>query len=97
MYQKFFIISSSFVPAIRDPMGGRGFMSIVGSLLQASINIAGLVAVVYIVIAGYNYIQAQGDQGKIDKAKKSVSASIYGLIYVILALAIKNTVEYILY
>lgn len=48
-------------------------------------SMAGLVAVVFIVKAGAEYMMSQGDPGKIQKAKRSLTYSIAGLVVVILA------------
>ncbi|GAB4142747.1 MAG: hypothetical protein Fur0024_5370 [Patescibacteria group bacterium] len=93
----FKIYASSFIDAVPDPMSGKGLLSIIGDLIQTSIVIAGLISVVYIIIAGYNYIESNGESGKIDRAKKGMQSAIYGFVYVLVAYAIKNTVEYILF
>lgn len=46
---------------------------------------AGLVAVVFIIKAGVEFMIAQGDPGKLQKAKRSLIYSIAGLVVVILA------------
>lgn len=46
---------------------------------------AGLVAVAFIVKAGVEFMIAQGDPGKIQKAKRSLTYSIVGLVVVIFA------------
>lgn len=51
-------------------------------------GIAASVAVLYIVIAGYLYITARGDDGIIKKAKDSVTYSVVGLIVIALAQSI---------
>lgn len=55
-------------------------------------TVAGLVAVVAIVIGGILYVTSDGDSGKLQKAKNSIVYSVVGLVFVILAAAITNFV-----
>ncbi|MBI4835815.1 MAG: hypothetical protein HY817_00990 [Candidatus Abawacabacteria bacterium] len=47
-------------------------------------SIAGSVAILYIVIAGYFYITARGDDGTIKKAKDSLTFAVVGLMVIAL-------------
>lgn len=58
------------------------FFMLIIRILQ---GLAGSVATVYIVIAGYYYIVARGDDGTIKKAKDSITFSVVGLMVVALA------------
>ncbi|MBP7057504.1 hypothetical protein KBB08_03370 [Candidatus Gracilibacteria bacterium] len=60
------------------------FMLIIG-ILQ---GLAGSVAAVYIVIAGYFYITARGEDGAIKKAKDAILYAVIGMMVVTLARAI---------
>ncbi|MBP6085121.1 hypothetical protein KA517_02685 [Candidatus Gracilibacteria bacterium] len=60
------------------------FMLIIG-ILQ---GLAGSVAAIYIVIAGYFYITARGEDGAIKKAKDAVLYAVIGMMVVTLARAI---------
>jgi hypothetical protein len=44
-----------------------------------------LVAVIFLIVAGYTYITAAGDADKIEKAGKTITASIIGLVVVFIA------------
>lgn len=48
-------------------------------------SMAGLVAVVFIIKAGVEFMIAQGDPGKIQKAKRSLTYALAGLVIVIFA------------
>ena len=51
-------------------------------------SIAASVAVLYIIIAGFQYITARGDDGAIKKAKDSITYAVVGLMVVALARSI---------
>lgn len=61
------------------------FILVIVRILQ---GLAASVATLYIVIAGYFYIIARGDEGAIKKAKDSVMNSAIGLIVIALAQSI---------
>lgn len=61
-------------------------------ILNLIYTVAGLVAVVAIIIGGILYVTSDGDSGRLQKAKNSIVYSIVGLIFVILAAAITNFV-----
>ncbi len=64
--------------------------TVIGNILKAVIGIAGLVAAVYIVIGGVQYITSTGDSGKIAKAKNTILYALIGLVVCALAFAIVN-------
>lgn len=50
--------------------------------------IAGIIAVLVIIIAGYMYVTSQGDSAVITKAKNTILYAVIGLIIIFLAFAI---------
>ena len=62
------------------------------NILYTIIGIAGLVAVVFVIIGGVNYMTSSGDAGKLEKAKKTILYACIGLIICALAFAIVNWV-----
>lgn len=65
-------------------------------LLKSGLNlayyIAGIVAVIVIIVAGLNYITSQGDSGRITKAKNMILYAVIGLGILFAAYAITNFV-----
>lgn len=51
-------------------------------------TVAGIVAVVFIIKSGFEYVISRGDPSKIQKATRSIVYSVVGLIIVLLAAAI---------
>lgn len=64
--------------------------TVISNILKAVIGVAGLVAVVYIVIGGVQYMTSAGDSGKTAKAKNTILYALIGLIVCALAFAIVN-------
>lgn len=62
------------------------------NIIQVTIGVLALVAVIVIVFAGVQYTTSAGDVGKVKKAKDSILYGIVGLVIAILAFAIVNFV-----
>ena len=62
------------------------------SILNAIIGTAGLIAVIFIIIGGINYMTSSGEAGKVKKAKDTILYSCIGLAVCILSFIIVNFV-----
>lgn len=54
-------------------------------IINFATGFAALVAVIFLIVAGYTYITAAGDADKIEKAGKTITAAIVGLVVVFIA------------
>ena len=54
---------------------------------------AGAVAVVFLVIGGYQYVTSRGNEEAMEKAKKTITAAIIGIVIIIMAFAIVQIVN----
>ncbi len=57
-------------------------------VIQAFLSLLGIIFVVLILIAGYNWMTAGGEEEKIRKAKDTIKKAIIGLAIIILSYAI---------
>ena len=64
----------------------------VGPVIDVAIGLAGLLAVVMIIYAGFLIATSAGDFGKVQKGKNTLAWAVIGLIVAILAFAIVNFV-----
>ncbi len=62
--------------------------NVVGTIVNAALSLVGLIFLVLMVYAGFTWMLAQGDEGKIDKSKEIIKACIIGLIITSSAYAI---------
>lgn len=76
------IISTNAIP--RTELSG----STLGRLYAAVLAIAGIVAVIFVIIGGIKYSLSSGDPGEISKAKNTILYSIVGLVVVMSAFMI---------
>ena len=60
------------------------------NILNTIIAALGVVAVVFVVIGGINYMTSSGDTAKLEKAKKTILYALIGLAVSVLAFAIVN-------
>lgn len=59
-------------------------------IINGIIAVSGVVAVVFVLIGGINYMTSAGDTGKLEKAKKTILYACIGLVITVLAFAIVN-------
>lgn len=69
-------------------LGTADLESTVVNIVQWVLGFLGLVAVIMILIGGFQWMTAGGNEEKVASAKKIISAAVIGLIIVLLAWAI---------
>ena len=74
------------------PQDGASLTEIVQSILNWIFGIIGIIAVVMIIIGGFNFMTSAGDPGKVKKGKDTILYGIIGLVVALLAFAIVNFV-----
>lgn len=67
-----------------------GLDSTITNILNAIIGVLGLVAVIFVLVGGINYMTSSGDAAKLEKAKKTILYACIGLAICALAFAIVN-------
>ena len=70
-----------------------------GSLRQAIVTVInfmlfflGIIAVAFVIFAGFLFLTSRGDDGQVEKAKKTLIYAVIGIVIVMLSFAIVNTV-----
>lgn len=66
------------------------------SVVIWGLSIAGAVAVLYLIIGGFLYITASGDESRLEKAKNTIKNAIIGVVVILLALVIVITLNQVL-
>ncbi len=69
-------------------LGTADLESTVVNIIQWVLGFLGLVAVIMILIGGFQWLTSGGNEEKVAQAKKVISAAVIGLIVVLLAWAI---------
>lgn len=87
----FTIDSAIFPPAAFTSLG-----ELMTTIIQLLISIAAILSIIFIIVAGFNFITASGDEKKIASAKGTLTYAIVGLIAIILTFAVLRIVQYFL-
>lgn len=66
--------------------------TLIVNILDWMIGLAALVCVVMLIAAGYSYMTAGGDEGKVGKATKTLTNAIIGLVICFVAVMLVNFV-----
>lgn len=69
-----------------------GAENVVVGIINVIIGVAGMIAVLMIVVSGINYATSSGDPGKAKKAKDTILYCVIGLIVAFLAFSLVNFV-----
>lgn len=78
-------------PYAKESLAGSGtIMDLVKKVLNALLFFAGIVAVVAMILGGYQYIAARGNEEMVEKGQKTLTNAVIGLVVVIMAYAIVN-------
>lgn len=78
---------------ISNPLKGNGnLFAFINSVIDAAIQLGAIVAVVAIVYAGFLFVTAQGDEKKIETAKKVLLYTVIGIAILLGARVIEGVV-----
>ena len=58
-------------------------LGIVGTVVGVALSFLGIIFLLLMIFAGYNWMTAQGEEEKVSKAKDTIARSIIGLIIVL--------------
>jgi hypothetical protein len=64
------------------------------NLIDAALIFAGVVTVVFIIIAGYKLMNSGGDQKKVADAKGTLTYAIIGLVIILMSFFLVNFIAY---
>lgn len=64
----------------------------IGYVVSAFLSILGVIFIILVLIAGYNWMTAAGDETKVTKAKVTIRYAVIGLVIIVSSYAIWNFV-----
>ena len=70
----------------------NSLMPTIQAIINAALAVLGLVAVIMIIMGGFNYMTSSGDTAKVTKARNTILYGVIGLVIALLAFAIVNFV-----
>ena len=83
-------------PAARQLVDVGDFGGLLQLFIQIFLAVAGGVAVVFLMVGGFQYIAAHGNEEATEKAKKTLTGAIIGIVIIVLAYAIVAIVNQVL-
>jgi len=81
------VTSGGYAPATETSAAG-----IAGTVVKAFLSLLGVIFLILMLYAGYNWMIAHGDEQKVTKAKETLRTSIIGLIIILASYAIAQYV-----
>ncbi len=80
---------SGSAPAIKNPLNNNGdLFQYINSIIDAALKLGAIVAVIAVIIAGFMFVTAQGDEKKLETAKKILLYAAIGMVILLGARAI---------
>lgn len=73
---------------LEDTLGNKDLRTTIGDLIQVALSLLGVVAVVIILIGGFKWMTAGGNEEKVAEARKLIFSGIIGLAVILSAWAI---------
>lgn len=78
------------------PAGSRTFGNIIVLILDVALFIVGSISVLFLIIGGFRYVTAHGNEEQAESAKKTITSAIIGLVVVVLSFAIVTIIVNVL-
>jgi len=72
--------------------GSQSLSDLIVNVIRLMLLFAGAIAVVFVIIGGYQYIASGGNEETAEKGKKTLINAIIGVVVIVLAYAIINVI-----
>jgi len=102
-FKKNFVLGVTAYPTLRgigvigDATNPETKLAEILSRIIGFMTIAGVIYFIFqVIIAGYNWISAAGDSGKVEQAQQKLMNSIMGIFIVFIAVAFVSLLSYLL-
>ncbi len=73
------------------------FGDILTFIIRAFFVVAGIFALIYLLLGAFSWITSGGDKDKVESAQKKIQAALVGVILIIIVVAIVATLEQIVF
>ena len=65
----------------------------IGNIIKIAMSLLGAIFIVLIIIAGINWMRAEGNEEEIKEAKKTIKSLLIGMVVIIGAFALSNQIS----
>ena len=84
-------------PEVPNPIPDfANIQDLIWTVVNWALGFAGLVSVVFLILGGFTYITAAGNEEQAKKATKTLTYAVIGLVLILAAYAIKTTIIQVL-
>lgn len=73
------------MPTFIPPIGEATLMDVIATIISIAFALAGIVAVIFLIIGGFNYVTAGGNPEQIEMAKTTIVNAIIGLVVILIS------------
>ena len=72
--------------------GERTLIGLIAAVIQLLLFVAGSLAVLFVIIGGYQYITSAGNEERAERAKKTLVNAIIGIVVILLSFVIISVI-----
>ncbi len=90
------IIGPLFGGNLNSPAKAQNVGQLIVSVVEVLLLVAASIAVIFLVVGGYQYVVSRGNEEAAEKAKKTMGSSILGFVIIVLAFTIIRIISAIL-
>lgn len=65
------------------------------NIVTAALLFSGIVALFFVIFAGFKYVQSGGDQKQVESARKTLTFAIIGLVLILMSFFIMNVIGFL--
>jgi len=84
--------SGNQIPEPVDVSSPQGVVALIAQIINWALYLSGAIAVIFVIIGGFRYLTAGGNEEQATSGRKSVINALIGLIIIILSYVIVNAV-----
>ncbi len=89
-------IGNLFGASAGSPAASQNLGEVITAIVQILLIVAASIAVIFLIIGGYRYVVAHGNEEATEAAKKTITSAIWGLVIIVMAFAIISIIANVL-
>ena len=79
-------------PIIKNPLKNDSLIAFINSIIDAALKLGAIVSVIAVILAGFMFVTAHGDEEKIKTAKKILLYAVIGMVILLGARMISEVI-----
>ena len=91
------LVKDVYAQGIIDELGIPTFQQIVTFLVRFFFFIAGLAALIFLILGALSWVTSSGDKEKVEAAQKKIQAAIVGLIVLVAVVSLVAVLEQVVF